>query len=33
MDRTGLFKTSKVVYGAREIVAGPWSNLQKQPVF
>ena len=33
MDRTDLFKISKVVYGAREIVAGLWSNLQKQPVY
>jgi len=28
-----LFKISKVVYGAREIVAGLWSNLQKHPVY
>ena len=33
VDRKDLFKISKVVYGARVIVACPWSNLRKQPVY
>jgi hypothetical protein len=33
VDRRDLFKVSKLVYGASKIVASPWSNLQKQPVY
>ena len=33
MDRTDLFKISKLVYGARVIVTNLYGNLQKQPVY
>jgi len=33
VDRTDLFKISKVVYGPRETVKSLWSNLEKQPVY
>jgi len=32
MDRTDLFKISKLVYGARVIVTSLYGNVQKQPV-
>ena len=33
VDRTDLFKISKLVYGARIIVTSLYANLQKQPVY
>ena len=33
MDRTDLFKISKLVYGARVIVTRLYGNLQKQTVY
>jgi len=33
VDRTDLFKISKLVYGARVIVTSLFGNLQKQPVY
>ena len=33
VDRTDLFKISKVVYGARVIVTSLFGILQKQPVY
>ena len=33
MDRTELFKISKLVYGARLIVTSLYGNLQKHPVY
>jgi len=33
VDRTDLFKISKLVYGARVIVKSLYVNLQKQPVY
>ena len=33
MDRTELFKISKLVYIARVIVTSLYGNLQKQPVY
>ena len=33
VDRTDLFKISKLVYGARVIVTSLYGNLQKQPVY
>jgi len=33
VDRTGLFKISKLVYGASVIVTSLCGNLQKQPVY
>jgi len=33
VDRTGLFKISKFVYGARVIVTSLYGNLKKQLVY
>ena len=33
VDRTDLFKISKLVYGARVIVTSLYGNLQKRPVY
>ena len=33
VDRTDLFKISKLVYGARASVTSLYGNLQKQPVY
>ena len=33
VDRTDLFKISKLVYGARVTVTRLYGNLQKQPVY
>jgi len=33
VERTDLFKISKLIYGARVIITSLYGNLQKQPVY